>query len=64
MRLALVRDEDLSLFLEATEGRRVNDAVPISGERRAGAARRLGEQAAGGARGVAGVGRPGVDGNC
>ncbi len=59
--VALVGHEDLGLLLQPAEGRGVDDAVAVAGERRAGAALGLGDLAAPRRGGIFGVGRAGRD---
>ena len=56
--IALMGDEDLGLLLEATEGVRVNNPVPVALKIRPGTAWRLGMEPPPGRVRVAGVGRP------
>src|SRR5579872_4123332 len=57
--VALVKDEDLGLVLEAAESRGMDDAVAIAAERAAAFARRLGMKAAAAPFRVARIGRTG-----
>ena len=56
--VALMRDEDLRLVLQAAEGGGVDDAVAVALERRAGRALGLVLEAAARLRGIAGIWRP------
>ncbi len=56
--VALVRHEHLGLFLQAAEGRGVDDAVAVAGERRPGGAVGFRKTPAARARPVFGIGRP------